>query len=302
MGNNNTVCSTAKSVQSLFGTHSSHTRSAVVLGATGATGQYILCYLLRSPQWQKVSIIHRREIDLRAISEKTKIALSEQQKSKLCQHVVEMEKMCENEEAIQKNAALFKDHDVTFCVLGAIGTSSADAFRTVDYGMVRDGGILSKHAGVPHFSLLTSQGSNHNLWANDWKLSRWLLILKIKGESEQNIIAKKFAKTSIFRPALLGRDGESGGVMNKLSVRDLASVMVYDAECDSVCDVSAQKNASQNEEEKTEEKTEDKIEDETVVIYEAKDINNALIVAQTNFNTMCNDCNPSSNGDEKENQ
>ncbi len=58
-----------------------------------------------------------------------------------------------------------------------------------------------------------------------------LLYLKTKGDAEQCIIGETFMKTSIFRPSSLDRDA-TGNSSVKLSVRDLAAVMIYDAECD----------------------------------------------------------------------
>ena len=83
---------------------------------------YILSYLIASSEWKKITIIHRRIVDLDEISSKTGVTFTDQQKSKVTQHKVDMEKLCENEDVINTNVELFKDHDVTFCVLGIIYT------------------------------------------------------------------------------------------------------------------------------------------------------------------------------------
>lgn len=88
------------------------------MGPTGATGKYILSYLIASSEWKKITIIHRREVDLDDISKKTGVIFTDEQKSKVTQHKVDMEKLCENDDAINTNVELFKDHEVTFCVLG----------------------------------------------------------------------------------------------------------------------------------------------------------------------------------------
>ena len=111
---------------------------------------------------------------------------------------------------------------------------TAEGFRKVDLYMVRDGAILSKKAGISQFSLLTSKGSNSNIWSNDWKISHPLLYFKVKGDAEQAVIKQKFKRTSIFRPGYLARDGDTGGLMTKLDVRDLAAIIIYDAEGDEI--------------------------------------------------------------------
>ncbi len=74
--------------------------------------------------------------------------------------------------------------------------------------MVRDGAILAKRGGVSHFSLLTSTGAKPSMWANDWKITHGLLYLKVKGDAEEAVKAQQFARTSIFRPGWLAREGE----------------------------------------------------------------------------------------------
>lgn len=65
-----------------------------------------------------MTIVHRREVDLDDIAQKCSVTFDELQKAKVTQHVLDMEKMCENDEVIAENAEKFKDHDVIFCVLG----------------------------------------------------------------------------------------------------------------------------------------------------------------------------------------
>jgi len=208
-------------------------RRGLIIGATGATGQYLLYQLLKSNEWSKITCIHRREIDLSTI-ENTIGKLTDDEKSKLRTHTIDMEKLSEQE-------ALFRDHDVTFCVLGTTRAiaKTAENYRKVDLYMVRDAGIASKQAGVSHFSLLTSKGANQNIWANDWAITHGLLYLQIKGLAEQEIIKLKFNKTSFFHPGYLERPNsdrwfDKMGVMKGTLVGDVAKVMIMDAESDVV--------------------------------------------------------------------
>jgi len=207
-------------------------RSAAILGATGATGKFITSYLVLSSEWDRVTIVHRREVDLDAIAKQCGVTFDDAQKSKVTQHVVDMASMCADEQVIADNVEKFRGHDVLFCVLGTKRSiaGSAENFRKVDQYMVRDGAILSRKAGIAHFSLLTSKGASPGIWANDWKISHGLLYLKVKGDAEAAVLDLKFPRTSIFRPGFLARDGDTGGFVSKLDVRDLAAAMLYDAE------------------------------------------------------------------------
>lgn len=39
--------------------------------------------------------------------------------------------------------------------------------------------VLLQEAGVSHFSLVTAQGANKNMWANDWGIFHGLLYIKV---------------------------------------------------------------------------------------------------------------------------
>ena len=209
-------------------------RSAVVIGGTGATGTTLVNQLLKSKEWGKITIIHRRELDI------SQMNLTMDESSKLTQHIVDMAQLLTD-----TNIELFKGHDVTFCTLGTTrgNAGSADNWRKVDIEMVKDSAFASKKAGIPHFSLLTSKGANANLWANDWTISHPLLYAKSKGVVENQVINMNFKRTSIFRPGLLLRGNFArweeklvGYVMGGTTVQNVARAMIYDAESSSISD------------------------------------------------------------------
>jgi oxidoreductase len=208
--------------------------SAVVIGGTGATGQSLVYFLLKSPEWSKVTTFGRRDLDLAKlpsnVGSKKEEVLTEEQIKKLTQHNIDMSKIVDEQK-------LFEGHDVTFCVLGTTRDTArtAENFRKVDFDMVRDAGIASKNAGIPHFSLMTSQGANANVWANEWKIGHGLYYLKIKGLIEKEIIDMKFPRTSIFRPGMLERPNSERwvdkiSIFTKTHVAKVALVMMLDAE------------------------------------------------------------------------
>jgi len=210
-------------------------RRAVVLGATGATGRFIVYHLLKSKEWSRVTVIHRRKLDLDEF-QKGVGQLTQDELSKLTQHEVDM-----NALANEDNIRFFENHDTCFCALGTTRETAgtAENFRKIEFYMVRDSAIACKKANVNQYNILTSQGANANLWASDWKIAHGLLYLKTKGEAENVVIEQKFPRTSVFRPGPLVRPG-TDRMMEKLfatsglHVSDLAKIMIMDAESTAV--------------------------------------------------------------------
>lgn len=162
---------------------------AIVLGGTGATGRELVRELIESPKWSRITLINRRQAD-------------EFQSDKVEQVVVNMDEM-------EQHADSFKDHDVAFCTFGTTrkDAGSAEAFVKIDHGYTVKFGSLCKDHGVKHFHLLTSMGSNPN---------SWFLYPKTKGQNEEDIKEMDFARTTIWRPGLLGR-GDKARLVEKLA-------------------------------------------------------------------------------------
>lgn len=160
-------------------------RSALILGATGATGFYLLRELLASPNFDKVTAI-------------TRSSLASHQK---LNNVVWPD--FSNVLLTDKTTVLdtFIDHDVVFCCLGApesallrlfLGSKKARAqFKLVDLDYVVAAADAAYNSGVTHFSVISSPGA---------KLNAWFSYLQYKGQMEAAIGILDFQGTSIFRP------------------------------------------------------------------------------------------------------
>jgi len=157
---------------------------AIVIGATGAVGRFVVAELLKAPEFSQITILVRREYQLPAGNESVDT-------SKLVQKVIDMEKLDE-----YKND--FEGHDKAFCCLGTTlkDAGSFAAFRKIDLDLVKQFAILCKETGTEHFSLVSSMGANPNIP---------FLYLKTKGEAENAVIDQGFKRTSIFRPGMIKR-------------------------------------------------------------------------------------------------
>ena len=162
------------------------TRSAVVIGGTGAVGQYVVAELLQSAEYAKVVVLGRRQY-----TAPSDVSLTDEQRSKLDSRVVDLG----NADGIEEHCAGVED---AFCCLGTTraDAGSAEEFRRVDYGMSSNFAHAAHKAGVKTMALLTSQGANPN---------SWLLYPRTKGETEQEFRSIGFERLAIFQPGLLDR-------------------------------------------------------------------------------------------------
>lgn len=96
----------------------------------------------------------------------------------------------------------------------------------------------SQAAGARHFSLISAQGANKNLWASDFVLFHALLYCRVKGLAEEAARQQGFPSLSIYRPGLLLRGDMARGIERfmalipgvGLQVDALALAAVKDAE------------------------------------------------------------------------
>eukprot|EP00741_Cyanophora_paradoxa_P007796 tig00001208_g7542.t1 len=158
---------------------------AVVVGSTGATGRSMVAELVNSGVWTSVVSLGRRTLP----AEKFFGASVPEQASKLQQVVVDFDK-----------PETFRSHlagaETVFCCLGTTraAAGSAEAFIKVDKDYVMNVAKQAKEAGVRHFSIQTSTGSN---------AKSSFLYPRTKGEVEEALKAMQFPRLTIFRPALL---------------------------------------------------------------------------------------------------
>lgn len=202
-------------------------RSAVVLGGTGAVGSAVVRALLAGDVWRRVTVLVRRAG-----------ALGELKDARLERHV------CDVLDAGQYERFL-PGHGVAFCTLGIGEPSkvSPEEFRRVDLEGAAAFAAACRRQGVTHFSLLTAVGANPR--------SR-VRYVRIKGEIEGRVRGEGFARASFFRPSMLvtptNRYGFTQGValavfpfldrflvgplsrFHSITVSDLGKAMVRHAE------------------------------------------------------------------------
>lgn len=165
-------------------------KHALVIGATGASGQEIVSFLLKDPNYNSVTIFVRRKVDIRNV--------------KLNVNVIDFSQL-----------HLYKDlikGDVLFSALGTTikDAGSKDKQYLVDYTYQYEFAKIASENGVDTLSLISSIGAN--------KKSSFFYT-KIKGELEESVKLLSFKKIQIYQPPSIIRQDELMRFGEKVSIK-----------------------------------------------------------------------------------
>ena len=194
---------------------------AIIIGGTGATGKQLLNQLINNQNCDLVTSIGRRPV------------LDGKKHDKLVDIVVEsLFKLSSTEKYWEGN-------DVFFNCIGTTRQRAGGAkeFINIESGISNEAAKMAEDAKIPHASVISAKGANHEIWAKNW--IHPLLYIKTIGQKEQTIISNfLFNKVSIFKPGMLVRlmakqtwfehFSESRGFGLRVDI--LASAMIYNAE------------------------------------------------------------------------
>ena len=149
---------------------------ALVIGATGATGQEIVSQLLEDDSFDSVSIFVRKDPNITH--------------SKLKTYVIDFSKLEEYKELIKG--------DVLFSCLGTTlrDAGSKEKQYLVDYTYQYEFAKIASDNGVHNYSLVSSTGANEN---------SPFFYPKIKGKLEEAVKKLPFKIVQIFQPPTLIR-------------------------------------------------------------------------------------------------
>ncbi|KAJ7886000.1 hypothetical protein B0H13DRAFT_2044504 [Mycena leptocephala] len=156
-------------------------QTALILGATGQVGGYLLRELLSNPNFTRVGEFGRRNTPLDALTAG---------KDKLVQKVIDFEK--------PEAAGLGEDKwDVVFITLGttAKAAGSSEAFERIDREYVINAARAAKSEGhSQRLVYVSSSGANSK---------SYFLYPRSKGLTEEGLASLGYQETIVFRPGLL---------------------------------------------------------------------------------------------------
>lgn len=163
-------------------------KSAIIFGATGGVGEYLVSQLLDDPLYDKVTIITRRAPTSQKKHTKLHTVVWKDFANKILNNSPEL-------------VELLKNHYVVYCSLGAsetdllkltFGSKKAKAkFKLVDLDIVSTIAKAAKQADIQHFSVISSPGAN---------LKARFSYLRFKGQMEKNVKELGFSKTTFIHP------------------------------------------------------------------------------------------------------
>lgn len=149
-------------------------RTALLIGATGLIGKFVLQQLLADEHYRKVKIFVRRPMDITH--------------RKLEQHIINFDNPEEYKDIVKG--------DDLFCCLGTTMriAGSRDAFQKVDYTYPVTFGKIAAANGIRQFLLISSLGANP-MSSNFY--------LRVKGGVEEALQKFNFHALIILRPSML---------------------------------------------------------------------------------------------------
>ena len=165
---------------------------ALILGATGATGQELVKLLLNNSDFSKVSVFVRRPISFKH--------------EKLTVHQVDFSRLSNYKDLV--------NGDIVF---SALGTTRKDAGSKkeqylVDYTYQYEFAKMASENRVSHYSLVSSVGANDK---------SCFFYQRIKGNLEESIKRLNFNKIHIFQPPSLIRQTELIRDGEKISLKHI---------------------------------------------------------------------------------
>lgn len=155
-------------------------RKAIVAGATGLVGQELVQLLLQDHDYEEVTMLVRRPVELTH--------------PKLQVNVIDFDRL--------KEADIPMEGADVYCTLGTTikKAGTQEAFRKVDYTYPLVLGQMAESRGAKRFMIVTATGAN---------ASSRIFYSRVKGEIEEALKELGLGELHIFRPSLLlGDRGE----------------------------------------------------------------------------------------------
>ena len=164
-------------------------KTAVILGASGLTGRFLLEKLLVDDRYERLKLFSRKPLQLTnpKVFEKTG-------------NLLELEKFSTD----------FTGDEV-YCCIGTTTKKTPDKrlYRSIDFGIPAAAAKLAKQNKIPSFLVVSAMGADSR--------SR-IFYNKTKGDMEAAVLAEEIQNTFIFRPSLIGGKREESRFLERIGL------------------------------------------------------------------------------------
>ncbi|CAM1354182.1 NAD(P)H-binding protein [Tenacibaculum insulae] len=164
-------------------------KTAIILGATGLTGNSLLHKLIEDDRYESIKLFSRTKI--------------KHLPNKVTQFIGDI-----------LNLKQFKTDftaDEVYCCIGTTAKKTPDknAYKQIDFGIPVTAAKLSKENNIHTFLVVSALGAN---------TKSSVFYNKTKGEMEQSVLHQKIKNTFILRPSLIGGKRKERRVLEKIGL------------------------------------------------------------------------------------
>lgn len=163
-------------------------KTAIILGASGATGGEVLRLLLNDSRYEKVKLFSRSSIN------KTHTKIEE--------YLVDLFEL-------EKHIADFTADEV-YCCIGTTKSKTPDknTYQKIDYGIPVTAAALAHINKIPVFIVISALGANSD--------SR-IFYNRTKGEMQEDVLGANIPKTHILQPSLIEAERKENRIMENIA-------------------------------------------------------------------------------------
>lgn len=150
-------------------------KTAIILGATGLTGNLLLEKLISDKNYSKIKLFSRNSVDVSS--------------GKIEEFIIDLLAL---EDSINDFVA-----DEVFCCIGTTAAKTKDKklYKTIDSGIPVTAAKIAKENGIGTFIVISSMGADAN---------SSVFYNRTKGEMERDVLKQSINNTYILRPSLIG--------------------------------------------------------------------------------------------------
>ncbi len=164
-------------------------KTAIILGASGLTGQHLLAALIADESYDSIKLFSRKK--------------TENKSSKVIETVGDLLSL--------GNFELDFTADEVFCCIGTTAKKTPDKtlYKNIDFGIPAAAAKLAKENQFSTFIVISAMDAN---------AKSSVFYSKTKGEMEQAVLSEKIPHTYILRPSIIGGHRDENRPMEKIGL------------------------------------------------------------------------------------